>query len=97
MSYLYQPSAGIAAVLSTATSVGRIGGKGGIMKFSKYIMMSPWDRPDTFYWELPIAWDAQGRVTHTTRKPAFISAHKTVPHSTAEGIIVCVRKMEINN
>ena len=58
-------------------------------------MMSPWDNPCSFFWEIPTLRDGNGHVIKTTRKPAFISAHATTPDSTAEGLIVCVRKMEM--
>ena len=59
-------------------------------------MMSPWDNPCSFYWEVPTLRDSRGHVIKTVRKPAFISAHRTCPDSVAEGIIVCVRKMTMD-
>lgn len=59
-------------------------------------MMSPWDNPLTFFWEMPTFRNERGHVIKTTRKPAFISAHKTVSESMAEGYIVCVRLFTMN-
>lgn len=65
------------------------------MKHSKYIMMSPWDRAEGFFWEVPVERDSKGNVTKLVRKPVFISKYRTDTSSKAEGQIVCVRLMTL--
>ena len=66
---------------------------GGCMKHSKYIMMSPWEVANTFFWHVPCAWDSNGKVTKLEKKPAHIAHYKTDASSKADGQIVCVRLM----
>lgn len=70
--------------------------KKGQMKHSVYLMMSPYDIPESFYWNVPTKRDCKGNVLATVRKPAFIAKYHTTPDSKAEGWIVAVRKMSID-
>jgi hypothetical protein len=66
------------------------------MKHSMYIFMSPWDIPESFFWDIPTKRDAHGHVLQTVKKPAFISKHRTSEESVAQGWVVCVRKTSID-
>ena len=59
-------------------------------------MMSPWDKPESFFWDIPIKRDAGGHVLKTIQKPSFISKHRTSKDSCADGYVVCIRKMTID-
>ena len=66
------------------------------MKHSKYVMMAPWEIPVSIKVQSPVGWDRNWKPTMFCYKPAFISAHQTTPNSTADGFVVCIRKMELD-
>ena len=66
------------------------------MKHSKYILCGNWDDPYTHFVTYPLAWRADGKVTHSRKIPDVISAHKTDPQSAADGWVICVRKMSLD-
>ena len=57
--------------------------------------MSPFDNPNSFFWEMVTQVDSKGHIVATKRKPAFIAKHKIDPSSNVEGWVVAVRKFTI--
>lgn len=60
-------------------------------------MCGIWDSPMSYKAPVAIRWDMDGNPTHWKHQPAVISVHKTGETSTAQGFILCARKLEITD
>jgi hypothetical protein len=68
------------------------------MKHSMYYYLPAGTEPEisSVTWNHPIAWNAQGKPTHFTHHPAFISFKLLEEDGVLVGSRVCVRKCSLN-